>query len=81
MTRLSIRMLRHYDDLGLLRAAQVDPDSGYRYYSLAQVADAERIRLLRSLEVPLEDIRALLSEPDAEVVRRQLEQHKTRLEA
>ncbi|MER3483381.1 MAG: hypothetical protein C4332_09805 [Meiothermus sp.] len=78
---LSVRMLRHYDELGLLKPALVDPDSGYRYYSLAQVGEAERICLLRDLELPLEEIRALLAEQDANVIKTCLERHKTRLEA
>lgn len=80
IARLSIRMLRHYDELGLLKPALVDPDSGYRYYSLAQAADAEKIRLLRSLEMPLEEIGKLLGAGQTEL-QTQLQQHKTRLEA
>ncbi len=49
--RLSQKALRLYDEMGLLRPAWVDPDSGYRYYAVAQAVEAERIRLLRSLEV------------------------------
>lgn len=33
LSRVSIRMLRHYDELGVLRPVKIDPDSGYRYYS------------------------------------------------
>ena len=32
LSRVSIRMLRHYDEIGLLTPIRVDPDSGYRYY-------------------------------------------------
>ena len=53
-TRLSVKALRHYDELGLLRPAFVDPSSGYRYYRPAQANQAEAIRILRSLEMPLE---------------------------
>jgi DNA-binding transcriptional MerR regulator len=34
LTRLTIKALRLYDELGLLRPAYVDPDTAYRYYSL-----------------------------------------------
>jgi DNA-binding transcriptional MerR regulator/effector-binding domain-containing protein len=65
MCRLSIPALRHYDELGLLPPAAVDPDTGYRYYSTAQAADADRIRTLRLLEMPLPEIRAILAgDPD-----------------
>ncbi|HEU4739971.1 MAG TPA: MerR family transcriptional regulator [Meiothermus sp.] len=62
VTRLSVKMLHHYDELGLLKPAPVDSDSGCRYYSLAQAAEAERIRLLRSLELPREAIWEILSD-------------------
>ena len=42
-TRLSVKALRHYDELGLLRPAFVDPSSGYRYYRPAQANQAEAI--------------------------------------
>ncbi len=59
--RLSVPTLRHYDELGLLPPAAIDPDTGYRYYSPAQAADAERIRALRLLEMPLPEIRTILA--------------------
>ena len=33
LSRVSIRMLRHYDEIGLLKPVWIDPESGYRYYS------------------------------------------------
>jgi hypothetical protein len=48
LCRLSVKRLRHYDDLGLLRPAWVDPDSGYRYYRADQAREALSIGLLRS---------------------------------
>lgn len=77
--RLSIPALRHYDELGLLRPAAVDPDSGYRYYSIAQAEDADTIRTLRLLEMPLAEIRTILaSDPDA--TRILLQAHRQRLQ-
>lgn len=61
LCRLSIKQLRHYDELGLLAPAWVDPDSGYRYYRPAQVRDATSIALLRSLDVPLPVIGSVLA--------------------
>ncbi len=79
-TGLTIKALRLYDKLGLLRPALVDFTSGFRYYSQDQVADAERIRLLRSLDMPLEDIRAFLSAPDPETIRGRLARQRARIE-
>jgi effector-binding domain-containing protein len=76
--RLSIPALRHYDELGLLTPASVDQDTGYRYYSISQAEDAEKIRTLRFLEMPLPEIRALLcASPDG--ARGLLEAHRDRL--
>ena len=80
LTRLTVKALRHYDETGLLRPAAVDPDTGYRYYSLAQSVDAERIRALRLLQMPLEEIRAILNERDPARRRQMLDAHRSRLE-
>jgi effector-binding domain-containing protein len=60
VTRLSIKALRLYAEDGLLHPAHIDPDSGYRYYSLGQAEVAARIRFLRELDMPLEEIRTIL---------------------
>ena len=62
-SRLSIKALRLYDDLGLLPPARVDAGNGYRYYSVAQLPQAQFIGLLRQLELSLVDIRAILNAP------------------
>lgn len=80
LTHLSIKALRLYDALGLLRPALVDFKSGFRYYSQDQIAIAKRIRLLRSLEMPLADIRTLLRAPDPDTRRAHLAAHQRWLE-
>src|SRR5512140_3740487 len=80
LCRLTVKALRHYDEVGLLRPALVDERSGYRYYALAQAADAERIRLLRDADVPLEEVRAFLVAPDGAAARALLDAHRRRLE-
>jgi DNA-binding transcriptional MerR regulator len=40
---VSVRTLRHYDEIGLVRPATVDPDTGYRSYSAAQLGQINRI--------------------------------------
>ena len=79
-TRLSVKALRHYDELGLLRPAHVDPSSGYRYYRPGQANQAEAIRILRSVDMPLEEIGALLA-AGGEPVAGRLRRHRERLEA
>jgi DNA-binding transcriptional MerR regulator len=72
LTGLTVKALRHYDELGLLRPAAVDPETGYRTYAPEQVGRAETIRLLRRLEVPLEQIAELLDNDDPAVHKRVL---------
>jgi DNA-binding transcriptional MerR regulator len=79
LSGLTVKALRHYGDIGLLRPARVDAASGYRYYALAQARDAEAIRRLRSLEVPLDEVAGLLRADDA-TMRERLAVHRARVE-
>src|SRR5438128_4028439 len=77
--RLSVKMLRHYHDIGLLEPALVDRQSGYRYYRFDQVAKAVAIAELRDLDMPLAEIALLVDEVDPEAAHRLLEGHSRRL--
>lgn len=79
ITRLSVKALRLYDENGLLPPAHVDPSSGYRYYDLGQAKRAEAVRILRSVDMPLDEIRAILETEDPERVRDQMVVHRKRL--
>jgi DNA-binding transcriptional MerR regulator len=57
---VSVRTLRHYDDIGLLRPATVDPDTGYRGYSAEQLGRLNRIMSLKELGLSLIQARRLL---------------------
>ncbi len=76
--RLSVKALRYYDDVGLLKPAFVDPDTGYRYYGTAQARDAVLIAMLRSLDMPLATIRSLLH-AESDSLRRLLEAERNRV--
>ncbi|QUW88912.1 MerR family transcriptional regulator [Streptomyces sp. V17-9] len=65
-THLSIRMLRRYHEQNLLVPAEVDPDTGYRYYSPTQIRPALTIRRFRDLDLPLVDLRRFLAAESAE---------------
>lgn len=80
LTGLSIKALRLYDERGLLRPAFVDVGSGYRYYRREQVAAARTIRLLRGVDMPLDEIRSLLRAADVHGARTVLTRHRERLE-
>ena len=79
MTRLSVKALRLYDENGLLPPAYVDPSSGYRYYDLGQANRAEAVRILRSVDMPLDEIQVLLETDDPDLVHKQLVAHRERL--
>jgi len=61
--RLTIKALRYYDREGLLVPARVDPGTGYRFYTSAQLATALRIGLLRRADVSIAAIRVVLHDP------------------
>ena len=62
LSRVSVRMLRHYDQMGLLAPSQTDPFTGYRYYSAEQLPRLNRILALRDLGFSLEQIAGMLEE-------------------
>jgi len=62
LSRVSVKTLRYYDEVGLLRPAQVDRFTGYRYYSFDQLPRLNRILALKDLGFSLEQIAQLLSE-------------------
>ncbi len=64
LAQISIRMLRHYDEIGLLRPAHVDPGTGYRYYLPEQLPRLNRILALKDLGLSLDEVRYLLLNAD-----------------
>lgn len=62
IAQVSIVTLRHYDQLGLLKPQALDPETGYRYYSLEQLPRLNRILALKEFGFPLEQIAQLLEE-------------------
>lgn len=78
VTQLSVKALRHYHELGLLQPAWTDPVTSYRYYTRDQARTAKTISLLRRLDMPLGEIRDLLTSAEADRTAL-LEAHRTRL--
>ena len=60
LARISIRMLRYYDENGLLQPKTIDRFTGYRYYGEDQLPQAERIRALREMGFEVSAIQRLL---------------------
>lgn len=79
--RVSARMLRHYDAIGLLTPARVDVHSGYRHYSNDQLQQLLRIAELRQLGIGLDHIAAVLhADDESAAYRAALEQRKREIE-
>src|SRR5215212_3560685 len=62
LSQVSVRMLRHYDQLGLLTPSKTDPFTGYRYYSAKQLPRLNRIIALRDVGFSLEQIAGMLDQ-------------------
>lgn len=78
LTGVSIRALRYYDEIGLLKPAEVT-EAGYRLYDENSLKKLRRIMLFRELEVPLSEIREIVNKPEKDI-RRFLETQKAILE-
>jgi DNA-binding transcriptional MerR regulator/effector-binding domain-containing protein len=79
-THLSVKSLRHYHRIGLLEPADVDPGTGHRRYTVEQIPTAQVIRRFRSLEMPLEEIQAVITTTDVDARNALIASHLTRLE-
>jgi DNA-binding transcriptional MerR regulator len=80
-THVGAKALRHYDELGLLEPVEVDADTGYRRFATEQIATAQIIRRFRDLDMPLDDIHAMLDASDVETRNRVIVNHLGRLES
>jgi DNA-binding transcriptional MerR regulator len=75
---LSVRALRLYDEVGLLKPATVTKHNHYRYYRPEQLHIAQQIKLYRQYEVSLEDIKTMLENPSR--TKETLQNHLERLQ-
>jgi DNA-binding transcriptional MerR regulator len=79
-THLSIKTLRHYHQIGLLEPADVDLATGHRRYTTEQIPSAQVIRRIRALDMPLEQVRAVMAAPDLGTRNQLIAAHLSRLE-
>lgn len=86
LSRVSVRMLRYYDEIGLLKPAEIDPFTDYRYYREDQLPIAGRITALKDIGFTLADIVKILKiyddgeQLESYFSERQKELEKTKLE-
>src|SRR5512137_371776 len=62
ISRVSVKTLRYYDEMGLLKPVSVDPSTGYRFYDYRQLSTLHRILALKDLGFSLEEIGHLLND-------------------
>ncbi len=62
LSRVTVKALRYYDEIGLLKPVQVDRFTGYRYYSAEQLPRLNRIVVLKGLGLSLEEVTRLLDD-------------------
>ena len=79
-THLSVKTLRYYHRVGLLEPADVDPHTGYRRYTTAQIPVAQVIRRFRDLDMPVDEVRQVLAAPDVAARNELIAAHLDRLE-
>lgn len=72
LTQVSIRMLRYYDDNGLLKPAQIDKFTGYRSYAVDQIPVLHRIIFLRDSGFQVSEIKAALKNWDRDFIAAEL---------
>lgn len=68
MNHMTVKALRFYEEQGLLMPAQIQPDTGYRYYALSQMADLHRITALKKAGFTLEEIAKISLGADEQAV-------------
>ncbi len=79
LTGISANTLRRYDESGLLSPAFTDPFTGYRLYAIDQLDTGVLIGLLRDLDVPLDEIRALIGSGGPRELKAVLSHHRERI--
>jgi DNA-binding transcriptional MerR regulator len=62
IAKVSVRMLRYYDQIGLLKPAYIDTNSGYRNYSVDQLSRLNRIIFLKDIGFSLNEVMELVDE-------------------
>ncbi|MEA4816743.1 MAG: MerR family transcriptional regulator [Lachnospiraceae bacterium] len=80
LTQISIRMLRYYDETGLLRPAEIDKFTNYRLYSTEQISTLNKIIFLRDLGFNVSEIAVTLNNWENEFITNQLENKRLEIE-
>jgi DNA-binding transcriptional MerR regulator len=80
LSQVTVKTLRYYDDIGLIKPAQIDPFTNHRYYNLEQLPRIHRIMALKGLGLSLEEIQLMLNKQvEVDQVQPMLRQKKAEL--
>jgi DNA-binding transcriptional MerR regulator len=79
-TNLTVKTLRYYHRVGLLEPDDVDPHTSYRRYTTDQIPTAQIIRRFRDLDMPVEQVQAVLATPDIALRNKLIAEHLKHLE-
>ena len=66
LNHVSVKSLRHYDEIGLLKPRHIDPDTGYRYYSYNQFSFIDKIKRYKNIGMTLMELKDLFQGQDLE---------------
>jgi DNA-binding transcriptional MerR regulator len=80
LTQVSIRMLRYYDETGLLKPAETDRFTNYRLYSIEQIPVLNKIIFMRDLGFNVSEIAVALNHWNTEFITEQLEKKRREIE-
>lgn len=76
LTGVSVRTLHYYDEINLLKPAEIDENNGYRFYDRTALERMQEILFYRELDFPLKSICEILSSPDYDKQKALSEQKK-----
>ena len=77
---VSIKSLRHYDEIGLLKPRYIDPETGYRYYCYSQFSFIDKIKRYKNIGMSLKELRDLFQSQDLSRLAAFLEEQKQMLD-
>lgn len=80
LTQVSVRMLRYYDETGVLKPYRIDSESGYRYYDAEQIPVLNKILFLRDLGFQITEIAAALNHWEDAYIAKLLEERRRDIE-
>ncbi len=79
LNNVSIKSLRHYDEIGLLKPRHIDPETGYRYYAYSQFSFIDKIKRYKNIGMSLKELKDLFQGQDLALLSSFLEEQKRRL--